>query len=194
MSAHRYTDANDAVLATAGSRDDLASVVLGSGRLYAAFVADTKNLDSVRERVRTGFIKASNIGFFDKTMTSTPVVIGPGLLPEAVPGNNERAAIHRHLADLVRGAGERGPTPEQHQLRVAEATAAKFGLTIKVREMRHYINCQPLIRNRGIVPQARVGMVESVNSADSLRSIAAPEFHRLPQKCQFEFDAGATCR
>ena len=131
------------MLATAGSRDDLASIVLGSGRLYAAFVSDTENLDSVRERVRTGFIKALNMGFFDKTMTSTPVVVGPGLLPEAVPGSNVRAATHRHLADLVEGAGERGPTLEQHQLRVAESTAAEFGLTIKVRRMRHYIRCQP---------------------------------------------------
>ena len=188
MSALRYTDGNDAVLATAGSRDDLASIVLGSGRLYVAFVADTENLDSVRERVRT-----KNMGFFDKTMTSTPVVVGPGLLPEAVPASNVRAATHRHLADLVDGAGERRPTLEQHQLRVAEATAAEFGLTIKVREMWHYIWCQPRIRHRGFVLKAQVGMVESVNSADSLRSIAAPEFHRLPQTCQFEFDVGATC-
>ena len=73
------------MLATAGFRDDLASLVLGTGRMYAAFVADETNVDSVTERVRVGFEKATTGGFFDKAMTSAPVVIGPELLPEGVP-------------------------------------------------------------------------------------------------------------
>lgn len=128
----RYTDLNDAVLSTAGFRDDLASVVLGSGRMCAAFVADEANVESVKGRVRVGFDKASAGGFFDKTMTSVPVVIGPGLLPEAMPEENLRAATHRNLAELVEKSNG-ADTLEQHQLSVAQATAASFGLEIKVR-------------------------------------------------------------
>ena len=72
------------MLATASFRDGLASLVLSSGRMYAAFVADETNVASVTERVCVGFEKATTGGFFDKAMTSAPVVIGPELLPEGV--------------------------------------------------------------------------------------------------------------
>ena len=127
----RYTDLNDAVLSTAGFRDDLASVVLGSGRMYAAFVADEANVDSVKRRVRVGFDKASAGGFFGKTMASVPVVVGPGLLPESMPEANLPAATHRNLAEVVEKSTG-ADTLEQHQLSVAQATGAAFGLDIKV--------------------------------------------------------------
>lgn len=50
-----YNDAIDAVLCTDGFRDGLASRVLGSGRMYAAFIEGKINVDSVEERVRFGF-------------------------------------------------------------------------------------------------------------------------------------------
>ena len=120
------------MLATAGFRDDLASLVLGSGRMYAAFVADETNIDSVTERVRVGFEKATTGGFFDKAMPSAHVVIGPELLPEGVPAKNLRAATHQHLAELVEKSTGGDSTLEQHQLSVAQATAAEFGLELKV--------------------------------------------------------------
>ena len=69
--------------------------------MYAAFAADETNVASVTERVRVGFEKATTGGFFDKAMTSAPVVIGPELLPEGVPAKNLRAATHQNLAELV---------------------------------------------------------------------------------------------
>lgn len=107
MLATEYTDINDAVHSTAGFRDDLASVVaLGSGRMCAAFVADEANVGSVNGRVRVGFDKESAGGFFDKTKTSLPVVIGPRLLPEAMPEEicgQQRPRIWRSLLRRAQG-------------------------------------------------------------------------------------------
>ena len=43
-------------------RDGLASLVLSSGRMYAAFAADETNVASVTERVRVGFEKGTTGG------------------------------------------------------------------------------------------------------------------------------------
>lgn len=87
------------------------------------------------ERIHVGFEKATKAGFFDKAWTSTPVVVGPGLLPKAVPASNVRAATRAHLVDLVKHGAHRDSL-QQHQLRVAQAAAAEFGLEIKVKFQR----------------------------------------------------------
>ena len=68
-------------------------------------------------------------------MTSAPVVIGPELLPEGVPAKNLRAATHQNLAELVEKSTGGDSTLEQHQLSVAQTTAAAFGLEVKVCHM-----------------------------------------------------------
>ena len=47
----RYTEAKDPVLVTRGEADQLADLVLGCGRMYSAFVADSTKVDEVKERV-----------------------------------------------------------------------------------------------------------------------------------------------
>ena len=128
----RYTDIKDPVLVTTGDSDDLAEVVLGAGRLYSTLVPSQNNMDAVRASVHAAFGKAITRGMFMSGMERTPVVVGPMLLPESVPRNNLGETTVRALAERVEESD--GDIPYRgHQLAVAQETARRFGLEIKVR-------------------------------------------------------------
>ena len=121
----RYMDAKDPVLVTRGEADQLADLVLGCGRMYSAFVADSTKVDEVKERVSSACAAAVKRGLFVGT-EEVPVVVGPDVLPVHVPKHSTR------LAALVEGDSNSEVPLETHQRAVANKSAAAFGLEIKV--------------------------------------------------------------
>ena len=115
-------------MCTDGVSDDLASLVLGKGRMYATFVADKANLEAVGATIRKGFREAQEAGFF-ALGADLPVVVGPDLLPISVPKSNVRPEIAREVAAR---AEEDSAEALKYSLEVAAKTAANFGLEVKV--------------------------------------------------------------
>ena len=127
----RYTDAKDTVLVTAGEKDELAELVLNSGRIYAAFVSDSNKVDGVRGRLDTACDTAVKQGLFVASMARAPVVIGAGSLPVNVPESSMGSPSKSKLADLVE-EGDGSISLAEHQRAVANGSAKDFGLEIKV--------------------------------------------------------------
>ena len=127
----RYMDAKDPVLVMRGEADQLVDLVLGCGRMYSAFVADSTKVDEVRERVSSACAAAVKRGLFVGT-EEVPVVVGPDVLPVHVPKHNVGATTSTHLAELVEGDSNSEVPLETHQRAVTNKSAAVFGLEIKV--------------------------------------------------------------
>ena len=128
----RYTEAKDSVLVTSGASDDLANIVLGSGRMYSAFVADAGDLDKVSAKVDAACDAAVQSGLFVASMKERPVVIGASYRPPYVSENNLGPRAMSYLEELVEGTND-GFTLEEHERAVASKTASEFGMEIKVR-------------------------------------------------------------
>ena len=144
----RYTDIKDAILVTTSDADDLADLVLGTGRLYSVFVPSEDTVNTVRASVDAACLAAINRGMFVSTMKNTPVVVGQTMLPTAIPRTNMSHATEMAYAHRVE-AGDCDTQNSEHEVAVAQEAARKFGLEIKVRIVLtsshlHYQSCSDL--------------------------------------------------
>ena len=127
----RYTDAKDTVLVTRGEADQLADLVLGYGRMYSAFVADSTKVGEVKERVSSACAAAVKRGLFVRTEEG-PVGVGSDVLPVHVPKHSVGATTSTRLAELVGGGSNVEIPLWAHQRVVANKSTTAFGLEIKV--------------------------------------------------------------
>ena len=123
LGVDRYSSPADLVLCTAGERDDISNLILGTGRMYAAFVADESKMNEVRGRVDDALVVATSRGFFrSAALGDRPVVIGPSRLPANVPESN--VSTDDHQGD--------GSVPEE-ALAAVSRMACEFDFEIKVK-------------------------------------------------------------
>ena len=78
------------------------ALVLGCGRTYSAFVADSTKVDEVKERVGSACPAAVKRRLFVGTEEGY-VVVGPDFLPVHFTTHNVRSTTSTRFAELVEG-------------------------------------------------------------------------------------------
>ncbi|CAB1120660.1 unnamed protein product [Ectocarpus sp. CCAP 1310/34] len=129
---NRFTSAGDKVLVSAFEDNNLASLVLTSGRRLFALVGDPAKAVSVGRQVKSALATAMTAGWF-KALANAGVPLGGSVLPAGFPSHNMSQASQVDIENIRHGYDEDddGSGPGGWNLEFAKRTAAEFGLEIR---------------------------------------------------------------
>lgn len=131
----RFTVAGDKVMVTAADENNLASLVLESGRHLTALVSDESKVDNVQKEVGAACSSAMSRGWFAELIKGN-VLVGNAVLPECLPPRIESAAVRdtyfEHRSSYDSEEEDAHEADAESALEAAKHYACDHGLEIKV--------------------------------------------------------------